>query len=126
VYSIPHTRNPRLGLRIFDGGLEKRNAYVLDFFDLDNKQPVNAPEGYKIVLDSVGELPQFMLDEHVVESWETAFDIPRNQLRSGEEKFGLLEDSYCRLMDNGSTILYFAVPKRPGSYPDQYALPMAF
>ncbi|ETW75065.1 hypothetical protein HETIRDRAFT_108286 [Heterobasidion irregulare TC 32-1] len=102
--------NDHLAIRLWDGGLQDDGQFLLDLVDSRTKKPVNSPAGYKIyVLPRVGRMlgiPGPLM------SWEVATNIPRKDIKDGEERFSVLEGSPCMLRRPGKDDFFFAVPDR--------------
>jgi hypothetical protein len=86
--------------------------WILDFFNTQARQPVNAPLGFRIhIVPVYGTVS--MLIGGPLHSWEEADGWSRADILPGEERFNVPEGVVCALERPGQELFYFQTPKRP-------------
>ena len=108
IINIP---DDNLALRFFDGGMERKRIFCFDFVDAQTREATNSPSDYEIhALPN----PHHMLNiPGPIISWEAAMNIPRNQIKKGEERFSVPEGTHCVLLRPGKPRFDFEAPERP-------------
>lgn len=103
-FTIP---NSRLAIRIWSGGMERYKQYCLDFFDVDERVAVNAPDDFVIAYYSASGV---VTPETRLMSWERAWKI--EQPRAGQEKYSVFEGARLMLIRPGNEPFYLQLPTR--------------
>jgi len=100
-------------IRFWDGGLQDEGQFCFDLFDLSAKHPVNTSHfGISFaVIPEIGKLT--MVCPGPLHSWETNMGFTPEEIRAGEERFSVLEDTLLSLEHpNSSRPFLFRSPKR--------------
>ncbi|EIW75172.1 hypothetical protein CONPUDRAFT_85466 [Coniophora puteana RWD-64-598 SS2] len=100
-------------IRFWDGGLQDEGQFCFDLFDLSAKHAVNTSRfGISFtVIPEVGKLT--MAFSGPLRSWETNMGFTPEEIRAGEERFSILEDTLLSLEHpNSSQPFLFRSPKR--------------
>ena len=87
--------------------MEQYGLYCLDFFDVDERIPVNTPNGYMILSYFHPDASTF---SRKLVSWETAAGVDR--ISPGREKYSITKGLQLMLSHPGKMPFYFEIPHR--------------
>lgn len=106
-----------LFIRFFNGGLERDGAWVLDFYSLRDRRPVNSPDGWVIYISPLAPNTKSLVFSGHVKSWEENWGYKKQEINPGEERFSLPEGVICQLVRPDEPNLYFETPTRVHQVP---------
>ncbi|KIK51875.1 hypothetical protein GYMLUDRAFT_979881 [Collybiopsis luxurians FD-317 M1] len=100
----------KYSMHFWDGGLEVQGQYCLDFIDHTTSHAVNSPHDWAIYPSS-----QFVIlvpgSCNRIMSWEEAWGFEKGDIPLGEERFSVMQGSWCALECPGTELFWFEVPR---------------